>query len=144
MKKLVVAIGIAASAISVSGFAQGAHGGFMMKDETRQEALQRADRMFDMLDADHRGVVTRTDAQAAAAQFAASHGGDDGAHEGRMQHMIDTMFGSSQSLTRQQFEAQALARFDAMDLNHDGVVTAAERQQAREQHRETQSQSPHP
>jgi hypothetical protein len=31
----------------------------------------------------------------------------------------------------QQFEAQQLARFDAMDLNHDGTVTAAERQQAR-------------
>ena len=144
MKKLVVAIGIATSAISVSGFAQGAQGGVMMKDETRQEALQRADKMFDMLDANHRGVVTRADAEAAAAQFAAAHGGGDGAHEGRMQHMIDRMFGSSQSLTRQQFEAQALARFDAMDLNHDGVVTAAERQQAREQRGETRAQPPHP
>jgi hypothetical protein len=42
-------------------------------------------------------------------------------------------FGSGQSITLQQFEAQALARFDAMDLNHDGTVTAAERQQARQQ-----------
>jgi len=30
-----------------------------------------------------------------------------------------------------QFEDQQLARFDRQDLNHDGVVTGAERQQAR-------------
>jgi hypothetical protein len=36
-------------------------------------------------------------------------------------------------VTLQQFEAQSLARFDAIDLNHDGTVTAAERQQARAQ-----------
>jgi hypothetical protein len=45
--------------------------------------------------------------------------------------MIERMFGDAQSVTLQQFEAQSLARFDAADLNHDGVVTAAERQQAR-------------
>ncbi len=43
--------------------------------------------------------------------------------------MIDEAFAGAPSLTLQQFEAQALARFDAADLNHDGVVTAAERQQ---------------
>ena len=47
---------------------------------------------------------------------------------GGMQRMIDQAFATSQSLTLQQFEAQSLARFDAMDLNHDGTVTAAERQ----------------
>jgi hypothetical protein len=34
-------------------------------------------------------------------------------------------------LTQPQAEAEALARFDRDDLNHDGVVTVAERQQAR-------------
>jgi hypothetical protein len=53
----------------------------------------------------------------------------------RGQRMVDRLFGNAQSITLQQFEAQSLARFDAMDLNHDGVVTAAERQQAREQMR---------
>ena len=47
--------------------------------------------------------------------------------------MIDHAFGAAQSLTLQQFEAAALARFDRADVNHDGVVTVAERQQAREQ-----------
>ena len=49
----------------------------------------------------------------------------------RAQRMIDRVFGTAQSLTLQQFEAQQLARFDRDDLNHDGTVTAAERQQAR-------------
>ncbi|MFL6784667.1 MAG: hypothetical protein ACJ8E0_00205, partial [Sphingomicrobium sp.] len=54
-----------------------------------------------------------------------------GRRAGRMQRMIGQAFGTAQSLTLQQFEAQALSRFDASDLNHDGTVTAAERQQLR-------------
>jgi hypothetical protein len=49
----------------------------------------------------------------------------------RAQRMIERTFGVSQSLTLKQFEDQQLARFDRQDLNHDGVVTAEERQQAR-------------
>jgi hypothetical protein len=60
-----------------------------------------------------------------------------------MQRMIDQAFATSQSMTLQQFEAQALARFDAMDLNHDGTVTAAERQQLRAQ-RQGQAVPPRP
>jgi hypothetical protein len=41
------------------------------------------------------------------------------------------MFAGAQSITLQQAETQALAHFDAMDLNHDGKVSAAEREQAR-------------
>jgi hypothetical protein len=47
--------------------------------------------------------------------------------------MLDRAFGSSQSLTLQQFEAAALARFDARDVNHDGLVTATERHKGRDQ-----------
>lgn len=134
MMKMLVAIAIGAGVVSTPVFAQGANNGFMMRDQTRQEALQRADMLFQMLDANHDGTVTRAEAEAAAAQFAASRGGENGSRGmGRMQRMIDQLFGTSQSLTRQQFEAQALARFDALDLNHDGVVTATERQQARQQ-----------
>jgi hypothetical protein len=50
-----------------------------------------------------------------------------------MQRMIAQAFGTAQSLTLQQFEAQALARFDAADLDHNGTVTAAEREQLRAQ-----------
>jgi Ca2+-binding EF-hand superfamily protein len=79
-----------------------------------------ADRMFQRFDLNHDGVVTRQEAEQAAAQFG-----------GRGERMIDRLFGDAQSLTLQQAESQALARFDRDDLNHDGVVTAAEREQAR-------------
>ncbi len=141
MKGLFLAIIIGGCVISAPVLSQGSNGSFMQRDETRAEALKRADMLFQMLDANHDGNVTREEAEAAAARFAASHGSDSGPRAGgRLQRIIDEMFGTSQSLTLQQFEAQALARFDALDLNHDGVVTAAERQQAREQH--TQSQPP--
>lgn len=109
-----------------------AQGHGWMRDQTRAEAKERADRIFQMLDVNHDGVVTRAEAEQAAAQFAGRRGGEGGeGGNGRMERLIDREFGTAQSLTLQQFEAQALASFDALDLNHDGVVTAAERQQAR-------------
>ena len=107
----------------------------MQRDQTRAEAQQRADMMFQMLDTNKDGTVTKAEADAALAQFQAARGGDDqgGRGAGRMQRMIDQAFGTAQSLTQAQLEAQVLARFDAQDLNHDGTVTAAERQQLRAQ-----------
>jgi Ca2+-binding EF-hand superfamily protein len=127
MKKLLATIALGATIVSTQAFAQdqgGGHRGFMQQDMTRQQAQQRADAMFQRFDVNHTGVITRDQAQQMAAQF-----GERG------QRMVDRLFGNAQSITLQQFEAQSLARFDAMDLNHDGVVTAAERQQAREQMR---------
>jgi Ca2+-binding EF-hand superfamily protein len=135
MNKLLVTIALGASIISTGAFAQneGGRGGWMA-DQSRQQAQQRTDMLFQMLDANKDGTVTKAEAQAAMAQMQAARGGDDsGRGAGRMQRMIDQVFGASQALTLQQFETQALARFDAMDLNHDGTVTASERQQARAQ-----------
>jgi hypothetical protein len=119
MKTLLVSIALGATIVSTGAIAQ-ERGGFMQQDMTRAQAQQMADSMFQRFDTNHDGVVTRDEAQQAAAQFG-----------GRGQRMIDRVFGTAQSLTLQQFEAQSLARFDRDDLNHDGVVTAAERQQAR-------------
>jgi Ca2+-binding EF-hand superfamily protein len=94
----------------------------MQQDMSRDQARQMADQMFQRFDVNHDGVVTRDEVQQALSQF----GGGK-----RAERMIDRMFGDSQSLTLQQAEGQALARFDRDDLNHDGVVTVAERQQAR-------------
>ena len=141
MKKLFVAIALGAVAISTPALAQGFGGG--QGDQTRAEAQQRADMMFQMMDTNHDGTVTKAEAQQALAQFEAMRGGGESRGTARIQKMIDLAFGTSQSITLQQFEAQALARFDAMDLNHDGTVTAAERQQAREM-RKAQGQIPAP
>lgn len=131
MKNLIVAIAAAALLPSVA-LAQ-APGGFGQKDQTRAEAQQRADRLFQMLDANKDGTLTKAEAEQAVAQFQQMRGDGDSAGRGggRMERMIDEAFGSAQSLTLQQYDAQVLARFDAADLNHDGVLTATERQQAR-------------
>ena len=123
MNKLFFAAAIGAVIVS-SQAAQGApaQGGGWQQDMTRQQAQQRADSMFQQLDANHDGVLTRAEAEQAQAQMG-----------GRGGHMIDRVFGTATSLTLAQFEAAALARFDSQDLNHDGVVTAAERQQAHAQ-----------
>jgi Ca2+-binding EF-hand superfamily protein len=101
-----------------------------------------ADGMFQQFDVNHDGVVTRAEAEQVAGQMAAARGGGGANGDrggGRAERMISRVFGNAQSLTLAQFEAQALARFDAQDLNHDGIVSAAERQQAREQRQAQQS-----
>jgi hypothetical protein len=131
MKKLLVTIALGAAMAATPALAQD-HGRHAMKDQTRQQAQQRADRLFQMLDANQDGSVTKAEADAALAQFEAMRGDSD--HRGgRMQQMIDDAFATTQAINLQQFEAQALARFDAQDLNHDGTLSAAERQQARAQ-----------
>lgn len=142
MKNVFVPTVIGAVVFSTPALAQdGGRGGGMQRDQTRAEAQQRADMMFQMLDANKDGTVTKAEAQQALEQFQAARGGDDSRGGGRMQRMIDSAFGTAQSLTLQQFEAQALARFDAMDLDHNGTVTVAERQQLREQ-RQAARQAP--
>lgn len=135
MMKLMISVAFGAAFIATPALAQGPGGG--QRDQTRAEAQQRADMMFQMMDSNKDGTVTKAEAEQALAQFQAMRGGDDknARGGGRMQRMMDQAFATSQSLTQAQFEAQALARFDAMDLNHDGTVTAAERQQARAQMR---------
>jgi transketolase len=128
MKTLPVTIALGATIVSTGALAQQGRGGghgWALRDQTRAEAQQQADMMFQRFDLNHDGTVTRQEAEQAAQQF--GFGGE------RVEKMINRSFGAAQSLTLQQFEAQALARFDRDDLNHDGTVTAAERQQVRAQ-----------
>src|SRR5690242_18437523 len=122
MKTLLVTIALGATIAASPALAQDEGRGGWMQDQTRQQAQQMADSMFQRFDVNHDGTVTRQEAQQVAEQFGAGN---------RAQRLIDRTFGTAQSLTLQQFEAQALARFDRDDLNHDGTVTVAERQQAR-------------
>jgi hypothetical protein len=124
MRTLLVTVALGAAIVSTAAMAQdqrGGRGGWM-QDMSRAQAQQMADGMFQRFDLNHDGVITRQEAEQAGQQY----GGGE-----RVERMIDRTFGSAQSLTLQQFEGQQLARFDRDDLNHDGIVTAAERQQAR-------------
>ena len=100
-----------------------ARGNWRHADQTRSQAQQRADMMFQRLDADHDGALTRDEAQKAGP--ATGRGG------AQVERLMARLFGDATSVTQAQFEAQALERFDRQDLNHDGVVTGDERQRAR-------------
>jgi Ca2+-binding EF-hand superfamily protein len=128
MTKYLLIAASAALALSTQAQAQdkGRHDGWE-QDQTRAQAQQRADDFFQRLDLNHDGTVTRTEVDQVRAQMGGSDAGG-----GRADRMIARVFGDAQSVTLAQFEAQSLARFDSQDLNHDGTVTAAERQQARD------------
>ena len=132
MKTFLLTVAFGATIVSGAAFAQdqgGGRGGYM-QDMTRAQAQQMADGMFQRFDLNHDGVVTRGEAQQALSQA----GGESSGHA---EHMLARLFGESQSVTQAQAEAQALTHFDAQDLNHDGTVTAAERQQVRDQRAQT-------
>ncbi|MFL6737053.1 MAG: hypothetical protein ACJ8F4_08360 [Sphingomonas sp.] len=125
MKAWLAIIALGATISSGQALAQDDRGGTagrMHKDVTRQQAQHMVDAMFQRLDANRDGVLTRQEAEEAAAQF-------DGS--GRAERMVERMFGDAQSLTLPQAEARAMSRFDRDDLNHDGTVTSDERKQAR-------------
>jgi hypothetical protein len=136
-------------------------GKFDAADRTAMRA-QRGEARFAALDANKDGNISRAEwdqadtaraakAQERRAEFAAKRGatpagaqadgarpemrGHGGGRGGRGGHMMrGGGFGTNgaQSVTQAEFVAQSLARFDAMDANKDGKVTAAERSAARE------------
>lgn len=102
---------------------------------TRDQAQQRADSLFVQLDLNHDGIVTLGEAMQATAQLKAERRatGRDvapgiGGHTARF--MI-RRFEHAEAITRPQFEQAMLDHFDQMDLNHDGVLSTAEREQAK-------------
>lgn len=125
MNKLLISIALGATIVSTAAAAQDQRGNGLGWDRqvTRQQAQQMADTMFQRFDLNHDGVVTVQEAQKASEEM--------GAYSDRAGRMLSRIFGTAQSVTLQQFEAQSLARFDREDLNHDGVVTPDEREQAR-------------
>jgi len=104
-------------------------------DLTREQALQRADARFDQFDVNRDGLVTREEASRVGRKLLllrASTGRDVapgiGGHTLRF---LERRFAGLQAVTRQQFEDAFLAHFDQMDVDHDGILTAAEREHAR-------------
>ena len=128
---------------------------------TREEAqagrqARRAERMtarFDRLDADHNGAISREEMAAGQQRRMAEGGrhgrrgpGGPGMHHGPPPGGPDgpggrgmrgqRLFGEQGFVTRDQLRERAIARFDRADADHDGTLTAAERQAARGEMRE--------
>ena len=104
-------------------------------DLTREQARDRADQLFDRFDLNHDGFVTSQEAQSLGRKLLllrASTGRDVapgiGGHTLRF---LEHRFRGLEAVTKQQFEAAFLAHFDDMDTDRDGILTAAEREQAR-------------
>lgn len=119
--------------------------GSVTADEARQarqaNRAERRGQMFDRLDANRDGSISREEFN----QRPAMRGGEGregrGMRAGRQGRRGGAeargarMFGADGVVTREEFRARALQRFERLDLNRDGTVTAAERQQARQRFR---------
>jgi hypothetical protein len=122
-----------------------------------QRRTQRADRMFERLDLNRDGNITREEMGQARNQRAEQRGArraeagehaerrghhgrrfmrGHGRHGGFAMRGGERMFGEQGFVTAEQMRTRAVERFDRMDINRDGTLTAAERQQARQQMRE--------
>ena len=106
---------------------------------TRAEAIAQADARFAQMDTDRDGRVTGGEMRAyrAALHDRMVASGRDvpvpppggGKHDGMGRRMDPNGDGS---VTREEFEARALKRFDRVDANHDGMIDATERANAAE------------
>jgi len=116
-----------------------------------QRRAQRMDRMFERLDLDRNGAITREEMSQARERHRAERGERGPGMRGHgMRHRRmgmrhggpgmrgmrgQRLFGEQGFVTAEQFRARALARFDRLDADRNGTVTAAERQAARDQRR---------
>lgn len=112
---------------------------------TRNHAMD-PNAMFDRLDANHDGVISRQEFMAAHARMHARAGMAGMAmHGGATRPMHGRGFGAhlfaiadadhDGRVSLQEAESAALRHFDRIDLNHDGKITPDERAQARERMR---------
>jgi EF-hand domain pair/EF hand len=124
-----------------------------------QRRQQMQTQMFERIDADHNGQISREEFAQGRGRGpgmrgpggpggpgAMADGGPDGppppggpgmrrgfrhGGPGMRMRMGARMFGDAGFVTAEQFRARALERFDRADANHDGTLTAAERQAVR-------------
>jgi hypothetical protein len=130
MKKLLVAVAFGAAFVSAQAEAHLTPTG-PQANLTRQDAVNRADAIFQKLDYDHDGILTRDEAMIAGVRLRAQSlaTGVDAAPGigGRTERYLERVFANAQSVNRRQFEQAMLAHFNQMDTDHDGILTPAER-----------------
>ena len=164
MRKLTLALSTAALALSGTAFAQTtpaerparaakpdmtradaqarAEAAFARLDANKDGTLDQADRaarhaaMFDRIDADNNGSISRAEFDAMHAKRAEKAKAHRGHRMGRKgPGGAHGMMRGAGPVTSQAFVERALARFDRIDANRDGMVTQAERKAAREEMR---------
>lgn len=101
---------------------------------------ERQVRQFDRLDANRDGMLSRAEfgqrqaLRAERLEGRAERRGDRRAQRGlaRAERRAARLFGHDGAITREEFRARALQRFERLDANRDGTVTLAERQAMRQ------------
>lgn len=96
------------------------------------------DMMFQRMDTDHNGQISREEFRAAHAKMRGAWGGHRGHHGGMGSGGM-----MKANATKADFVARAQAMFDRIDANHDGKITAAERDAAREKMKEMRGNHGH-
>jgi hypothetical protein len=90
---------------------------------TRDQVIAVAAATFDQLDLNHDGVITRAEAEQARAALGKE---PDNNGSKKAEEFLDLVFAAGPQVDQKTFVAAAVARFDANDPNHDGVITFAE------------------
>ena len=124
-----LAVATASTLVLADAGAPGGHRGAMLErlkaadtngdgmiSKSEAAALPRLAAHFDAIDANHDGQVTFDELQAYHQAQRAAHG----------KALGKALLGPNGQVTRDEFLQKAGARFDRMDANHDGVVTADE------------------
>jgi hypothetical protein len=119
---------------------------FAKMDANKDGKLDAADRgahhsqmaaaMFDRVDADKNGSISREEWNAGATRLAQAHASGDGPrHMLRMRRPVVGLMQADadgdRAITVQEMEAAALKRFDAADADGNGTLSPGERQAAR-------------
>ena len=115
--------------IVTPAFAQNAGGGAPGggRSETKADAEQRAQMVFDQLDANHDGSIDQSEIDAFTKLM-----GDNPRMTGRVTRMFtESDANHDGKVSAAEAKAHADAAFDAADANHDGILTPDERQAAR-------------
>jgi len=99
-----------------------------MAPQSKEEAEQRAQMVFEQLDANHDGVVTQDEVDA----FTKLMGSNP-----RMVARVTKLFAEADAnhdgkVSAAEAKARADAAFDAADTNHDGILSPEERQTSRQ------------
>ena len=99
-----------------------------MAAQTKEEAEQRAQMVFEQLDANHDGVVTQDEVDA----FTKLMGSNP-----RMAARVTKLFADADAnhdgkVSAAEAKARADAAFDTADANHDGILSPEERQASRQ------------
>jgi hypothetical protein len=120
---------------------QAVQAGMQQRQQRRAERQgQRQGQAFDRLDTDRNGSISREEfAQRRALRDEPGQRGGRGGMRGMGlggERMGQRMFGEDGMITRDEFRARALQRFERLDANRDGRVTLAERREVRQRLRE--------